>query len=72
MTGYNWKYQFGIAFTSNSASSLNCSGSIASFGKDVFFIDALCPVYDAVLAVVTNGTAPRLNCSSCPSCPPQR
>jgi len=72
MSGFNTKYKFGISFVSNSASSLNCSlpfNRTTRTGGQNFFIDALCPVYDQVLKIVSNGTAPRLNCSSCPECP---
>lgn len=36
-------------------------------GSSEFFFDTLCPVYDEVLRLATNGKAPRLNCSACPS-----
>ena len=72
MTGFNTKYKFGISFVTNSASSMNCSlpfNRTVREGSQNFFIDALCPVYDQVLNIVSNGTAPRLNCSICPQCP---
>eukprot|EP00662_Eupelagonemidae_sp_cell21_P023065 gene23065-46358_t len=76
MVGYNWRYQFGIAFTTNSANALNCTLpynlTLDRRGRFDFFVDALCPTYDAVLRIVSNGTAPRLNCASCPPCPSVR
>ena len=38
MVGYNVKYDFGIAFTTNSNSPLNCSLQPEFFGHDAFFM----------------------------------
>jgi hypothetical protein len=57
MSGYNIKYGFGISFTTNSESSLNCTdGYAGTANKDNFFVDALCPAYDQVLAIVVGGS----------------
>jgi len=69
LTGWNMKYNFSLALTSNSIGSLNCSKHYNSSISDIFFLSAVCPVYDAVLTLVTGGQAPRLNCSTCPNCP---
>ena len=42
--------------------------TVTYYGNDTLPL----PRYDAVLAVVSNCTAPRLNCSSCPACEPIR
>jgi hypothetical protein len=60
MSGYNIKYGFGISFTTNSESSLNCTDGYASAAdKNDFFVDALCPAYDQVLAIVVSGSLAR-------------
>ncbi len=69
MAGFNTAYRFGIAFASGSTTALNASLTYNVTIGITFFIDALCEVYDEVLAIVTDGSAPRLNCSSCPACP---
>ena len=69
VAGFNIQYRFGVAFASGSTTSLNASRTYNVTIGITFFVDALCEVYDEVLAIVTDGTAPRLNCSSCPGCP---
>jgi hypothetical protein len=52
---------------SGSAQNMNCSmPANMTIGTSEFFFDTICVVYDEVLRLATNGTAPRLNCSACP------
>eukprot|EP00040_Diaphanoeca_grandis_P016946 m.87873 g.87873 ORF g.87873 m.87873 type:complete len:569 (+) comp26133_c0_seq1:109-1815(+) len=69
MSGWNTMYKFGISLVSNSIGSLNCSMSYNMTNPSFFFMEALCPAYDAALSIVSGGKAPRLNCSTCPACP---
>eukprot|EP00038_Savillea_parva_P013554 m.8563 g.8563 ORF g.8563 m.8563 type:complete len:543 (+) comp2550_c0_seq1:54-1682(+) len=67
LAGYNTAYEFGIAMFTGSSANMNCSMP-ANFtaGSTTFFYDTLCPVYDEILQIVSNGEAQRLNCSACP------
>lgn len=71
MAGYNLKYGFGFAVATNGIVGMNCTMAYAGNWSswEVFFNDAVCELYDDAIQLVTNGTAPRLNCSLCPNCP---
>ena len=54
MSGWNVKHGFGVAFTTNTDNSLNCSHQrydVVDSDSRIFFVDALCPAYDEVLQV---------------------
>ena len=54
MSGWNVKHEFGVAFTTNTVNSLNCSHqryNVVDSSTRLFFVDALCPAYDEVLQV---------------------
>jgi len=69
---YNTRFDFGISIATTSVSGMNCSreyreeypvvpGSV--YNQRYYEDDVTCRVYDAVLQVVTDGTAERLNCT---------
>eukprot|EP00039_Didymoeca_costata_P031066 m.32957 g.32957 ORF g.32957 m.32957 type:complete len:527 (-) comp8472_c0_seq1:3912-5492(-) len=72
LSGFNPRYQFGISLVTGSSEGMNCSmtSNLSAYGEYLFYVDTICPVYDAILQIVTGGTVARLNCSTCPACYP--
>merc|ERR1719272_1929845 len=71
VNGFNPTYNFSLALGTNSVSGMNCSDEyrqlfpqrVGGQYSDTFFDETSCIVYDAIIQVVSNGTAPHLNCS---------
>ena len=62
LSGYNLPYKFGIALFTGSSGNMNCSDGGATMGGSKAF---MCDIYDEILNIVSEGQAPRLNCSAC-------
>ena len=65
VAGFNMKYRFGISVTVSSVTSLNCTDLPNGGAERYYYYDAVCAALDEVLHIASNGTAPRLNCTSC-------
>jgi D-alanyl-D-alanine carboxypeptidase len=63
LCGFNTMYKFGLSFVVNSVSGMNCSDPSALAGQAQVAALTSCKVYNAVVSLMSAGTAKGLPCS---------